>query len=778
MIGQRVGSYTIVEKLGEGGMGVVYRATDSRLHRDVALKFIPEALASDAQTMGRFEREAQVLASLNHPNIASIYGLEESEGRRALVMELAPGEELATRIARGKIPLEEALRIALSIAEALEAAHDRGIIHRDLKPANIKLGDPGESGGGRIKILDFGLAKALQSDAGASSTSIDLTHSPTIAVAATHAGMILGTASYMSPEQARAVPADRRADIWSFGTILYEMLAGRRAFLGETVAETLAKLLEREPDWSLLPATTPPADQDAARALPGQEPTPAAAGHRRCAARSRGDAPEPGAAAIEGGRAGGGADRDPARRDRAHAAGWGSRCGRSSPPARWYGRSSPRCAADRARPRCRRRRCASRSRSATRSSTSLAAPSWRFRPTAGGSRTWQGADSEHPLHARSRPARAGSARLRRDHRGRSLPPVLLAGRELGRLRHPLRAAQGEGGRGDAGQDLRRVAQPRRHLAAGRHHRDRSHLRGGLARVPAAGGELTPVTELDASCRECSHRWPQALPGGKQVLFTNGVGESYDQASLEVVSLETGERKVVYQGGSYGRYAPSGHLVFENDRTLFAVRFDLDRLEVEGAPASVVENLAISPPEGGAQFDVSAEGTLVYLDAEGRLDSFPIVWVERDGTTQTLWADEGAYVNPRLSPDGSKLALTVLRDDNWDLWVLDLERGVPIRLTFDESIESEQIWSPDGEYLIFSSNRDGGVDSLYRKRADGSGEIERLTEAEKDQLGQLLEPGRALRRFRRGRHAIRHLDPGSRDQKDHRAARNSCHRRLS
>ena len=225
MIGQRIGTYTIIEKLGEGGMGVVYRATDSRLHRDVALKFIPDALAKDPQTMGRFEREAQVLASLNHPNIAAIYGLEENGGQRALVMELASGEELAARIARGKIPLEEALRIALAIAEALEAAHDKGIIHRDLKPANIKLGDGDASGGGRVKILDFGLAKALQGDPG-SSSAIDLTRSPTLSVAATQAGMILGTAGYMSPEQARALSADRRADIWSFGVILFEMLAG------------------------------------------------------------------------------------------------------------------------------------------------------------------------------------------------------------------------------------------------------------------------------------------------------------------------------------------------------------------------------------------------------------------------------------------------------------------------------------------------------------------------------------------------------------------------
>ncbi len=260
MIGQRIGSYTIVEKLGEGGMGVVYRATDSRLHRDVALKFIPEALAKDPQTMGRFEREAQVLASLNHPNIAAIYGLEENGGQRALVMELASGEELAARMLRGKIPLEEALRIALAIAEALEAAHDKGIIHRDLKPANIKLGANGDSGtGSKVKILDFGLAKALQGDLASSSSGIDLTRSPTLSVAATQAGMILGTAGYMSPEQARALPADRRADIWSFGVILYEMIAGRRTFTGDTVADTLAKVIERDPDWSHLPATTPPA---------------------------------------------------------------------------------------------------------------------------------------------------------------------------------------------------------------------------------------------------------------------------------------------------------------------------------------------------------------------------------------------------------------------------------------------------------------------------------------------------------------------------------------
>ena len=248
MIGQTIAHYTITEKIGQGGMGEVYRATDTKLNRDVALKVLPEAFASDQQRMARFSREAQVLASLNPPNIASIYGLEESEGKQAIVLELVEGATLAERIQKGPIPLEESLKMALQICEALETAHENGVIHRDLKPANIKVTPEG-----KIKVLDFGLAKAFAVDG----ADVNQSHSPTLSMAATQQGVILGTAAYMSPEQARGVPVDKRADIWAFGCVLYEMLTGRRAFAGRHVSETMAAILKEEPDWSLLPPETP-----------------------------------------------------------------------------------------------------------------------------------------------------------------------------------------------------------------------------------------------------------------------------------------------------------------------------------------------------------------------------------------------------------------------------------------------------------------------------------------------------------------------------------------
>ena len=250
---------------------------------------------------------------------------------------------------------------------------------------------------------------------------------------------------------------------------------------------------------------------------------------------------------------------------------------------------------------------------------------------------------------------------------------------------------------------------------------------GLFRVPATGGEPQPLTTLDEKRGEVTHRWPQALPGGKQVLFTSHVGKpNFDTASLEVVSVATGERKVVYQGGSYGRYATTGHLLFVNRGTLFAIPFDLDSLETRGAPVPVLQKVATSPSEGGAQYDFSATGRLVYGSETAEAVVYPIVWVDRDGRSSPLLEEPGIYTNPRLSPDGTRLSLTVLREGNWDIWVYDLGRGVSTRLTFDEGVESEQIWSPDGQQLIFSSDREG-PDALYRKRADGSGESERLTQ---------------------------------------------------
>ena len=299
---------------------------------------------------------------------------------------------------------------------------------------------------------------------------------------------------------------------------------------------------------------------------------------------------------------------------------------------------------------------------------------------------------------------------------------------------------------------------------------------GLSRVPAAGGEPQPLTTLDEERGEVTHRWPQALPDGKHVLFTSHAGRpNFDTATLEVVSVATGERKVVYQGGSYGRYAPTGHLLFVNRGTLFAIPFDLDSLETRGAPVPVLQKLATSPSEGGAQFDFSATGRLVYSAAEtAEAIVYPIVWVDRDGRSSPLLEEPGIYANPRISPDGTRLALTVLREGNWDIWVYDLERGVSTRLTFDEGVESEQIWSPDGQELIFSSDRDG-PDALYRKRADGSGESERLTEPQFAQWASSWSPDGRYVSFIESPDAVRPGYPRPRERRNETVPRHSVRR---
>jgi serine/threonine-protein kinase len=734
MIGQRVGTYTIVEKLGEGGMGVVYRATDSRLHRDVALKFIPEALAKDPQTMGRFEREAQVLASLNHPNIASIYGLEENGGQRALVMELAPGEELAARIQRGKVPLEEALRIALAIAEALEAAHDRAIIHRDLKPANIKLGDGDASGGGRVKILDFGLAKALQGDVGVSS-GIDLTRSPTLSVAATQAGMILGTASYMSPEQARALAADRRADIWSFGVILYEMLTGRRAFVGDTVADTLAKVLEREPDFTLLPPTTPPAIKNLLERCLVKSP--------RQRMQAIGEARLVIEETLQNLARLMSADRSVASSVEAEVAPARSRA------AGKVGRMLPWAVAAAALAVAALVALGGFGRAAK---TDREVPPMQVEIAVGntildlglGSSVALTADGTRLVYVEGDDV---SRKLLVRHLDRLEPTVLNAGDGSGNAPyHPFLSPNGEWVGFVTSGELRKIqitGGTAMKLCAVQRSRGATWLpddtivfatspNSGLSRVSAAGGEPKPLTELDEAKGEGTHRWPQGLPDGKHVLFTSHNFQStFETASLEIVNVETGERKTVYRGGSSGRYVPSGHLVFLNGNTMFAAPFDLRKLELGASPVPVLQNVSVSIGEGGAQFDFSNNGLLAYVGGSSQVEPYPAVWVDARGGTSQLLPEAGVYGNPQLSPDGGRLALTVWRGDNWDVWVYDIERGVSTRLTFDKSLDSEQIWSPDGQWLIFSSDQNG-PDSLYRKRADGSGEIERLTEAKSPQ----------------------------------------------
>jgi serine/threonine-protein kinase len=598
------------------------------------------------------------------------------------------------------------------VAEALEDAHEHGIIHRDLKPANVKL-----TPAGSVKLLDFGLAKALEGDPGTSS-SIDLSQSPTLAGMGTQAGVILGTAAYMSPEQARGQRADRRSDIWSFGALLYELLTGKQAFAGETVSDVLASVLKADPEWS---------------ALPGTLPAPAAALVRRCLVRD----PKQRLQAI-------GDARIALAESLAAPGGPGATIQLPAPAAAssrarllpWVllGAALVALAATLAIERGRRAPAESPLRLAFAisdrqldltlgASTVLSPDGTRLAYVVGD-------DNGRALFVRALDQLDG-VQLAAGVSGVSSPyhPFFSPdGAWIGFVTPAeLRKIPTTGG---TAQTLCKVERSRGASWA----EDGTIVlapspSSGLVRVSDAGGEPKPLTTLDRAKGEITHRWPQVLPGGRAVLFTaHRKSRDFGEASLEVVMLASGERKVVLSGGSYGRYARSGHLVYVNGSTLFAVPFDVGRLAVTGSPVPVLEKVATSPAEGSGQFSFSDDGRLAYVTAENTVSEYPVVWVERTGQTSPLVAERGTYANPRLSPDGKRLSMTVLRDGNWDVWVYDLERGVPSRLTFDEAAETEQIWSPDGRELIFSSDK-SGFDNLYRKRADGSGQTEELTKGE-------------------------------------------------
>jgi serine/threonine-protein kinase len=706
-----IAHYRVTGTLGKGGMGEVYRATDTKLNREVALKVLPDAFAKDRERMARFGREAQVLASLNHPNIASIHGLEESEGKRALVMELVEGETLAERLTRGPIPLGEALAIARQVAEALEEAHERGIVHRDLKPANVKVTPKGI-----VKVLDFGLAKALEGESG-SMSSPDLSRSPTMSAMATHAGVILGTAGYMSPEQARGQKVDRRSDIWAFGVLLFEMLTGSQLYTGETVSDVLAKVLERTPDWKLLPANTPASLRRLLRRALEKNV------HNRL--QAIGDARLVIEECLQG----------PSDEDLAPAA-----AARLETPPLWK-KALPWVLL------------------ALTAAALVAALFWgrgrdanefpvRLSVEVADKPLYTNLGSSEVLSPDGRQLLtiAGDEN-QRELRLRALDQLestsLVSGSGTGSPYNPFTSPDGKWVGYVTSNELRKIAvSGGTSLTLTKVSRSRGASWGpddtiviapgptsGLVLVPAAGGEPQPLTTLDEAKGEATHRWPQFLPGGEAVVFTSHTqaAGAFDNAVIEAVVLSTGERKVLHRGGTYGRYVPSGHLVYVNQATLFAVPFDLEALEVEGAPAPIVQDVSWDATDGGAQFSFSDTGTLAYVKGGNAIPEYPVVWVDREGRIAQLWGQPGSYANPRLSPDGKKLSMTVLSQGNWDIWVFDLERNVSTRLTFEESAETEQVWSPDGEYIVFSSDGKGS-DNLYRKRADGSGDIERLTES--------------------------------------------------
>ena len=706
-VGTRLGAYEITAKLGEGGMGEVYRATDSNLGRQVAIKVLPAAFATDAERLARFEREARTLASLNHPNIAGVHGLDRSHGV-ALVMELVEGPTLADRLAHGPLSWVEARPIAEQIAHALDAAHEQGIVHRDLKPANIKVRDDGT-----VKVLDFGLAKAVEPVGAALS---GMTHSPTItSPAMTAAGVLLGTAAYMSPEQARARAVDKRTDIWAFGAVLYEMLTGRRAFAGDDVSEVLASVLAREPDWSALPAGLPPAIVTVIRRCLEKD--------RKQRIRDIGDV----ALVLHGA-------FDPVAASRAAAVA----------PSLWR-RALPVAAA------------AILAALATGLAAWLSRPIpeprlvTRFEYTAPdglGIFTVQ----QRPLLTISPDGRSIAYLGRQGLYVRSLGETdarLLAGVQRvqsgpqsgtaagfneGLPFNPFFSVDGEWvGFFVLGQ-MKKVSvaggTPVMVCAAApplgaSWSADNTILFGqgeGIMRVSADGG--TPEVVVKAGENEALYG-PQLMPDGRSVLFTvttdNGPAR-WDQAKIVVQSLSTGARTAVVTGGSEARYLATGHLVYVLRDELFAVPFDARRLTVTGGARPLVQGLL--RPTGvsamGANYGVSSQGTLVYA-SRAVLRRSP-VWMNRQGAPpEPITAiPPGAHEDPRLSPDGSRVLLT--RDG--DIWNFEIASGRNSRVTRD-GVSQMAVWDPTGSYIAYSSGRGGNLEAWVAS-SDGSGEPRQVT----------------------------------------------------
>jgi Tol biopolymer transport system component len=718
MIGQTISHYRVTAKIGAGGMGEVYRAADSRLGRDVALKVLPTAFAQDAERMARFQREAQVLASLNHPNIASIYGLEESGGVRALVMELVEGPTLAERIAAGPLPLDEALPIAKQIAEALEYAHEKGIIHRDLKPANVKI-----TLDGKVKVLDFGLAKALSDEASAQ----DASHSPTLSMAATKAGIILGTAAYMSPEQAKGKSADRRADIWAFGVVLYEMLTGRQLYTGETVSEVLAHVITKDPTLEVLPAGTPARVRRLLERCLTREPKLRlqAIGEARITIEQIIAQPEE---AIVSSILPVQPAAEPAwRRVLPWAvAGLAIIAAGLTAWAPWRPAPAPALS--------------------TRWSVEIGAPASLVVDR--GPSVILSPDGTRLAFLAVDDKQKRQIYVRNVDQLQATP---LAGTEG--ARDPFFSPDGKwiaffadgklkkiAAQGGAAVTLCDAPAPR----GGDWGEDDSIVftpegRTSLFRVSSAGGKPEPLTELIQSKGELTHRWPQVLPGGKAVLFTlQTPGGGFESGDVVVQLLKSGERRSVATSGSYGRYVPSGHIIYAHGGSLFAVPFDLERMEATGPPAPFLERVVFASSAGGAQYSFSNTGSFVYVSGESQASSLAVYWMDREGKFQPLRSVPGDYVNPRLSPDGKALSLDVVEGGFSDIWVYDWARDTMTRLTFEPGNDIAQVWTPDGQRQAFASSR-SGFQNLYWQRTDGTGETKRLTESKNIQFPSSWSP---------------------------------------
>jgi serine/threonine protein kinase len=697
MIGKTLGNFEITSQLGKGGMGEVYQAKDRKLGRDVAIKLLPEEFARDADRIARFQREAKLLASLNHPNIAAIYGLEESGGTSFLVLELVQGETLADRIKDGPIPVEESLKLALQIAEALEAAHEKGVIHRDLKPANIKV-----TSDGKVKVLDFGLAKAFAGE----QADLNLSNSPTLSNAATQQGVILGTAAYMSPEQARGKAVDRRADIWAFGCVLFEMLTGRTVFAGDDVSQTLARVLERQPAFSTLPPNLHPKIVEMLERCLEKEAKNRYSGIGDARVDIQRVLADPSGALVQSV-----TPAEPPKKLQtilpwvaaavvltaiiAGVAVWNLKPSNPQPVSRFYyelpkdqqftDSTYPNLAVS---PDGRQLAYSTSKGLYLRSIDELDA------------RLIPGTD-ENPLAPFFSPEgqwlgywSAANNQLKKiSIRGGA--PVVLCDASLPRV-------------ANWGVDNMIV-----YSQSGR----------GIMRVSANGG--TPELIVDAQKETIAT--PQILPDGKTVLFTIISSQPYQ---VVVQSLKSGKRKVLFAGDN-ALYLPTGHLVYALGNNLFSIPFDLDRLEVVGGPVPMVEGVWRSGNSNAPQYAISDSGTLVYVPGTTGVAALPqrtLVWVDRNGKEEPLAAPPNAYACPRISPDGTRVALTIRDTGGNDIWIWDLVRKTMTRLTFDKKNNHYSLWTPDGKRIIYYSARESGFGGVYWKAADGTGEDEKLASA--------------------------------------------------
>jgi serine/threonine protein kinase/Tol biopolymer transport system component len=725
--GTVLGPYRVEALLGAGGMGEVYRARDTKLNRDVALKVLPESFTADPDRVARFTREAHVLASLNHPNVAAIHGFEDRGGVHALVLELVEGPTLADRIAHGPLALPEALPIARQIADALAAAHEHGVIHRDLKPANIKVCDDGTA-----KVLDFGLAKPVQDAKSAQSgygDPVHATQSPMVMSAVvTGNGVILGTAAYMSPEQAKGRPADKRSDVWAFGCVLYEMLTGMRAFDGDDSSDTFASVLKGQPDWNALPAETPTAIRRVLRRTLEKDL------RRRLSDMS--DA----RLEIEEALGLAGSDTSPETipRGTTRALPWAVAVtlavGLLSSIVVW----SPWRAVP--------------TRVPQHLSVDLGADAFLGGSVQTTNQLAISRDGSMLAFVGERD-RVEQLYLRRFGQLQAVPLV------TGPVGEPFFSPDGQwvGFFSIADRKLKKIP-----VAGGSavpicdiHS---NYPRGAswgddddivfnafgeawttLLRVSSAGGKPEPLSTLSEG--QVAHRWPQVLPGANAVLFSAfGTQGGIDASNIVAQRLPSGRSKIVLRGAYYARYLRSGHLIYAQGATLFAVPFDVNRLEVTGQPVAVIQDVMGFKVSGASSFDVSDSGTLAYVRGQLIGSEVPLLWMRRDGTMTPMRAAPRDWRDPQFSPDGKRIAFYVDDGRQLDVYTYEWARDFTTRLTFDPAVDSNPVWSPDGRTIVFASSRGATqLANLYWVSADGSGEPHRLTESDDPQLATSWHP---------------------------------------